>query len=143
MFSRLREAAAGRGVAFGLKLSNTLEVRNWRGVFDRDPTMYLSGRALHAVTVNLAARISDAFEGSMPLSFAGGADAFNLPDLLAGGLRTVTVCSDLLKTGGYLRLLQYPEQVDAAFDAVGATGIDDFVRRRALAGGLACRRRRP
>ena len=73
----------------------------------------------------------------MPLSFAGGADAFNLPDLLAGGLRTVTVCSDLLKTGGYLRLLQYPEQVDAAFDAVGATGIDDFVRRRALAGGLA------
>jgi len=136
MFERLRAAAAGRGVAFGLKLSNTLEVRNWRGVFDRDPTMYLSGRALHAVTANLAARISDAFEGSMPLSFAGGADAFNLPDLLAGGLRTVTVCSDLLKTGGYLRLLQYPEQVDAAFDAVGATGIDDFVRRRALAGGL-------
>ena len=137
MFERLRAAAAGRGVAFGLKLSNTLEVRNWRGVFDRDPTMYLSGRALHAVTVNLAARIGDAFEGSMPVSFAGGADAFNLPDLLAGGLRTVTVCSDLLKTGGYLRLLQYPEQVDAAFDAVGATGIDDFVRRRALAGGLA------
>ncbi len=137
MFGRLRVAAAGRGVAFGLKLSNTLEVRNWRGVFDRDPTMYLSGRALHAVTVNLASRISDAFEGSMPLSFAGGADAFNLPDLLAGGLRTVTVCSDLLKTGGYLRLLQYPAEVDAAFDAVGATDIDDFVRRRARAGGLA------
>ena len=137
MFERLRAVAAGRGVAFGLKLSNTLEVRNWRGVFDRDPTMYLSGRALHAVTVNLAARISDAFEGSMPLSFAGGADAFNVPDLLAGGLRTVTVCSDLLKTGGYLRLLQYPERVDPAFDAVDATSIDDFVRRRALADGLA------
>ena len=136
MFSRLREAAAGRGVAFGLKLSNTLEVRNGRGVFASDPTMYMSGRPLHAVTVNLAARIGDAFGGSMPLSFAGGADAFNVPDLLAGGLRTVTVCSDLLKTGGYLRLLQYPEQVDAAFDAAGATGIDDFVRRRALAGGL-------
>jgi putative selenate reductase len=136
MFGRLRAAAAGRGVAFGLKLSNTLEVRNWRGVFDRDPTMYLSGRALHAVTVNLASRISDAFGGSMPLSFAGGADAFNLPDLLAGGLRTVTVCSDLLKTGGYLRLLQYPDEVDAAFDAVGATTIDDYVRRRALADGL-------
>jgi len=136
MFGRLRAAAAGRGVAFGLKLSNTLEVRNWRGVFASDPTIYLSGRPLHAVTVNLAARISEAFEGSMPLSFAGGADAFNLPDLLASGLRTVTVCSDLLKTGGYLRLLQYPERMDAAFDAVGATGIDDFVRRRALAGGL-------
>jgi putative selenate reductase len=136
MFSRLREAAAGRGVAFGLKLSNTLEVRNWRGVFDRDPTMYLSGRPLHAVTVNLAARISETFEGTMPLSFAGGADAFNVPDLLAGGLRTITVCSDLLKTGGYLRLLQYPREVDAAFDAVGATGIDDLIVRRAAEGGL-------
>lgn len=72
----------------------------------------------------------------MPLSFAGGADAFNVPDLLAGGLRTVTVCSDLLKTGGDPRLLQYPERVDAAFDAAGATGIDDFIRRRAIAGGL-------
>jgi putative selenate reductase len=60
-----------------------------------------------------------------------------MPDLLACGLRTVTVCSDLLKSGGYLRLLQYPEQVDAAFDAAGATGIDDFVRRRALADGPA------
>ena len=40
----------------------------------------------------------------MPLSFAGGADAFNVADLLAGGLRTITVCTDLLKTGGYLRL---------------------------------------
>ncbi len=137
MFGRLRAAAAGRGVAFGLKLSNTLEVRNWRGAFDRDPTMYLSGRPLHAVTVNLAARIGDAFEGSMPVSFAGGADAFNVPDLLAGGLRTVTVCSDLLKTGGYLRLLQYPRQVDAAFDAAGASGLDDFARRRALADGFA------
>ncbi len=136
MFGRLRAAAAGRGVAFGLKLSNTLEVRNWRGVFDSDPTMYLSGRPLHAVTVNLAARIGDAFEGSMPLSFAGGADAFNVPDLLAGGLRRSRSAPTCSRPGGYLRLLQYPEEVDAAFDAVGATSIDDFVRRRAAAGGL-------
>ena len=51
MFRNLRRAAAARGLAFGLKLSNTLEVENWRSVFDRDPTMYLSGRPLHAVTV--------------------------------------------------------------------------------------------
>ena len=98
--------------------------------------MYLSGRALHAVTVNLAATLSDEFEGELPLSFAGGADAFNMAHLLAGGLRTVTVCSDLLKTGGYLRLLQYPERVEAAFEAVGARDIDDFVVRTATAEGL-------
>ena len=116
MFGRLRAAADERGLVFGLKLSNTLEVKNWRSVFERDATMYLSGRALHAVTVNLAATLSDEFAGELPLSFAGGADAFNMAHLLAGGLRTVTVCSDLLKTGGYLRLLQYPEKVEAAFE---------------------------
>ena len=136
MFRRLQAAADERGLVFGLKLSNTLEVKNWRSVFERDATMYLSGRALHAVTVNLAARLSDEFAGQLPLSFAGGADAFNMAHLLAGGLRTVTVCSDLLKTGGYLRMLQYPEKVEEAFGAVGASGIDDFVLRTAQADGL-------
>ena len=131
MFRRLRAAADARGLAFGLKLSNTLEVENTRGVFDRDPTMYMSGRALHAVTVNLAAALSEEFAGGMPLSFAGGADAFNVARLLGAGTRTVTVCSDLLKSGGYLRLRQYADEIDAAFDDVGAADTDDFIRRTA------------
>ena len=136
MFHTLRRAAAARGLTFGLKLSNTLEVENWRGVFADDPTMYLSGRALHAVTTNLAATISGEFRGTLPLSFAGGADAFNVADLLGAGMRTVTVCSDLLKSGGYLRMLQYPEKVEAAYDAVGASDTDDFIRRRASGHGF-------
>ncbi len=136
MFHNLRRAAAARGLAFGLKLSNTLEVENWRGVFDRDPTMYLSGRPLHAVTANLAATISEEFGGELPLSFAGGADCFNVADLLGAGIRTVTVCSDLLKSGGYLRMLQYMENVETAFDAVGALDTGDFVCRTARAGGF-------
>jgi len=136
MFHNLRAVGAARGLAFGLKLSNTLEVENWRGVFDQDPTMYLSGRPLHAVTVNLAATIAEEFRGDLPLSFAGGADCFNVADLLGAGIRTVTVCSDLLKSGGYLRMLQYTENVDAAFDAVGALDTADFIRRTARAGGF-------
>jgi putative selenate reductase len=136
MFHNLRRAAAARGLGFGLKLSNTLEVENWRGVFDRDPTMYLSGRPLHAVTANLAATISEEFGGELPLSFAGGADCFNVADLLGAGIRTVTVCSDLLKSGGYLRMLQYMENVETAFDAVGALDTGDFVCRTAQAGGF-------
>ncbi|MBP1705895.1 MAG: Glutamate synthase small chain [Chloroflexi bacterium] len=136
MFERLRRAAEARGVGFGLKLSNTLEVENWRTVFDRDATMYLSGRALHPVTVNLASQLAEEFGGALPLSFAGGADCFNVADLLAGGVRTVTVCSDLLKTGGYLRLLQYSQVLEAAIGATGAGDLDGFVRRTAEAGGL-------
>ncbi len=137
MFRTLQRVACERGVTFGLKLGNTLEVQNWRSVFDRDATMYLSGRALHAVTTNLAATIAEEFAGELPLSFAGGADCFNVADLLGSGMRTVTVCSDLLKSGGYLRMLQYPENIEAAFDAVGALDIPDYIRRSARAAGFA------
>ncbi len=136
MFQALRGVAATRGLAFGLKLSNTLEVENWRTVFDRDPTMYLSGRPLHAVTTNLAAMVVEELGSELPISFAGGADCFNVADLLGAGIRTVTVCSDLLKSGGYLRMLQYTENVDAAFDAAGARDTDDFISRTALARGF-------
>ena len=44
--------------------------------------MYLSGRPLHAVTANLAATLAEEFGGDLPLSFAGGADCFNVADLL-------------------------------------------------------------
>jgi len=113
MFHNLRRVAAERGRTFGLKLSNTLEVENWRTVFDADEMMYLSGRALHPATVNLASRLSEEFGGELMLSYAGGADCFNVSDLLAAGMKTVTVCSDLLKTGGYLRMLQYTENLQA------------------------------
>jgi putative selenate reductase len=136
MFTNLRTAAAARNLTFGLKLTNTLEVDNWRTVFDRDKRMYLSGRALHAVTTNLAAIVTERFP-DLPISYAGGADCFNVADLLASGMRTVTVSSDLLKSGGYLRMLQYPEKVNAAYDEVGAADTADFIRRTALAGGLA------
>ncbi|MBN2114731.1 MAG: putative selenate reductase subunit YgfK [Acidimicrobiia bacterium] len=129
MFRRLQGTAAGRGRHFGLKLSNTLEVENRRSVFPDDSMMYLSGRALHALTVNLALRLAEEYRGGIPLSFAGGADCFNGPQLLACGLRPVTVCSDLLRSGGYLRLLQYLEETTAALDAAGAADLDDFGRR--------------
>jgi NADPH-dependent glutamate synthase beta subunit-like oxidoreductase len=134
MFHNLRRIAADSERRFGLKLSNTLEVDNWRTVFDRDEMMYMSGRALHPVTANLAARISEDFRGDLMLSFAGGADCFNVADLLAAGMKTVTVCSDLLKTGGYLRMLQYMENLDDAIESVGAVDMTDFIARTAISG---------
>ncbi len=132
MFHNLRRVAAGHNLTFGLKLSNTLEVNNWRTVFEADDMMYLSGRALHAVTANLAMRISEDFRGDLLLSFAGGADAFNVAGLLKSGMKTVTVCSDLLKSGGYLRMLQYIEHLEKAIDDVGAEDLSDFVAKSAL-----------
>jgi len=120
MLHSLRTNADKLGLDFGVKLSNTLEVENFRTVFDpAEKMMYLSGRPLHAITVNLAHALSEEFDGDLPMSFSAGADCFNAPDLLAAGMQTITVCSDLLKTGGYLRLLQYIESVrDACTSAM-------------------------
>lgn len=134
MFHNLRRVARARDLTFGLKLTNTLEVENWRTVFDDDEWMYLSGRALHPVTTNLANLLNEEFRGDLLFSFAGGADAFNVADLLAGGMKTITTCSDLLKSGGYLRMIQYMEQVREAVDKVGAMDITDFIARSAVTG---------
>ncbi len=133
MFHNLQRIARKEGLTFGLKLSNTLEVENHRMAFPDDDMMYLSGRALHAVTANLALRLSEEFRGDMLLSFAGGADAFNVTDLLRSGMTTITVCSDLLKTGGYLRMPQYLEELNQGLDKTDACDLTDLIGRTALA----------
>jgi len=127
MLRNLRGVADECGLEFGVKLSNTLEVENARTVFDaNEKTMYLSGRPLHAITVNLAGVLADEFDGDLLMSFSAGANCFNAADLLAAGMQTVTTCSDLLKTGGYLRLLQYMENLDEAMARARVRNLDDF-----------------
>ena len=123
----LRETAEQHGVQFGVKLSNTLEVVNHRTVFAAsEQQMYLSGRPLHALTANIAADLATEFGGELLISFAGGANAFNAPDLIAAGMSTVTTCSDLLGPGGYLRLLQYIDHTAKAMEELGARDIGQF-----------------
>ena len=127
MLRNLRAVADACGLEFGVKLSNTLEVENHRPVFDEsEKMMYLSGRPLHAITANLASKLSHEFDGDLLMSFSAGANCFNSPELLATGMQTVTVCSDLLKPGGYLRLLQYVESLDDAMQTSGAANLDSF-----------------
>ncbi|MGB5290692.1 MAG: putative selenate reductase subunit YgfK [Lysobacterales bacterium] len=135
MLRSLKNIALKCGLHFGVKLSNTLEVENSRTVFNAVEKMsYLSGRPLHAITVNLAAQLSEEFDGDLPMSFSAGADCFNAADLLAAGMQTITVCSDLLKTGGYLRLLQYIDLVREAFMFTGAADVREYAFAKAFAG---------
>jgi hypothetical protein len=85
------------------------------------------------VTTNLALRLSEEFKGDLLLSYAGGADAFNVSDLMRSGMATITVCSDLLKTGGYLRLPQYIEELNKEMDKAGASSLEDFIANSAVA----------
>lgn len=108
LIDKLSESAKKSGVEFGLKLTNTLESLNIKTVLpDNENMVYMSGRALHPISINAAALLQEEYNGALNISFSGGADAFNFPSIIASNLKPVTVCSDLLKPGGYSRLPQY------------------------------------
>ncbi len=124
----LKKAAEKNNVNFYVKLTNTLECINNKDIFSKDEKMmYMSGRALHPISINLARKLQNDFDGKIDISFSGGADCFNTPEILGCGLKPVTVCSDLLKPGGYTRLKQYTDEINTQFDNLKSRNIDDFI----------------
>ncbi|MEN6594931.1 MAG: putative selenate reductase subunit YgfK [Clostridiaceae bacterium] len=108
MFKRLVSLAECKGVQFGLKLTNTFPVGIARNELPGNE-MYMSGRSLFPLTIELAHRISREFDGRMRLSFSGGADYNNIGDLFDAGIWPVTLATTLLKPGGYQRAKQIAE----------------------------------
>jgi putative selenate reductase len=103
MLERLQQRAKLNGRVFGIKLTNTLGVVNGG---ERLPgnEMYMSGRSLFPLAVNLAARLAEEFNGRLPISFSAGVSQNNATDLMACGIRPLTLATDLLKPGGFARL---------------------------------------
>lgn len=129
---RLRSLAAGRGLTFGAKFSNTLVVENHKSFFPAsEQVMYLSGAPLHVLTFELCRRFREAFGDELPISFSAGVDAKNFTDCVAAGFAPVTTCTDLLKPGGYARLPKYLDQLQARMKARGVTNVPDFVMAEA------------
>ncbi len=108
----LQKKADKNQLQFSIKLTNTLESLNHKEVFSaNEEMMYMSGKALHPISINLAAKLQNQFNGKLDISFSGGADAFNIAHIVNCGLSPATVCTDLLKPGGYGRLAQYIENL--------------------------------
>lgn len=114
LIESLQDAARTSGVHFGVKLTNTLEVVNAGNLPAGERMLYLSGRALHPVSIALAAKLREQFGDGLDISFCAGVDAFNAGAVLGTGLSPVTVCTDLLKPGGYGRLRQCVEAMRSA-----------------------------
>lgn len=110
MFCRLMKLAKETGVAFGLKLTNTKPV-DITGNFLPGSEAYMSGRALFPLSINLAAKISREFKGELPISFAGGADIYNIGEIYGSGIYPVTMATNILKPGGYQRMTQLIDAV--------------------------------
>ncbi|MEI7884958.1 MAG: putative selenate reductase subunit YgfK, partial [Clostridia bacterium] len=111
MLKRLKVLAKKEGKEFGVKLSNTLPCINGRGVLPGDE-MYMSGRALYPLTINLAKMIASEFNGDLIISFSGGADATNIAELYMTGIQPITLATTILKPGGYQRLEQIAKVLD-------------------------------
>ncbi len=139
MIDRLDSFAQLNGRRFGIKLTNTLVVANERGILP-EVRMYLSGAPLHVLAVTLADRLHEALPGKLalgagvgrvPVAFSAGVDKNNVADAVALGLEPVTICSDLLKPGGYGRLTGALKQL---VRDMGARGVSDLAGLRRAAG---------
>jgi putative selenate reductase len=114
MISRLQKFAAEENGDFGVKLSNTLPVKNRKNVLAGNE-MYMSGRSLYPLTINVAAKLAESFNGNLSISYSGGATAYNTNEILNCGIYPVTYATDLLKPGGYRRLNQIAKSISEHF----------------------------
>jgi putative selenate reductase len=100
---RLKMAADQAGRRFGVQLTNTFPVDTYGDVLPAD-RMYMSGKGLYPISINVAAVLNAFFDGALLMSYSGGADAENIAEIVNAGIAPVTVSAVLLKAGGYLNL---------------------------------------
>ena len=112
MFRRLLALAGERGLEFGLKLSNTFPVDVKQGELPSEE-MYMAGKSLFPLTIEMARRVSKEFDGRLRLSYSGGADFFNIDKLFQCGIWPITMATTELKPGGYQRFTQIGEKLEA------------------------------
>ena len=83
--------------------------------------------------MNVAKKLSEAFDGSLRISYSGGADAHNIKNIVQAGIWPVTVATTLLKPGGYERFAQLAQcfegQRGQAFTRVNVKALDDLLAK--------------
>ncbi|MCR4907903.1 MAG: putative selenate reductase subunit YgfK, partial [Lachnospiraceae bacterium] len=138
MFRRLIRLTGEKGLEFGLKLTNTFPV----DVAARElpsEEMYMAGRSLFPLTIHLARRISEEFDGALRISFSGGAVLQNIKELFDAGIWPITMATNILKPGGYERLVQLGERIGSCgserfkgIDVAALTALDEGVEEKPI-----------
>ena len=112
MLQRLVKLSGEMGLEFGVKITNTFPVDVKAGELPSEE-MYMSGKSLYPLSISLAAKLSREFDGKLRISYSGGADAFNIDRIVGCGIWPVTVATTILKPGGYQRLQQMADSLEA------------------------------
>lgn len=115
MLQRLQALADEKGLEFGVKITNTFPVDIKAGELPGNE-MYMSGKSLYPLSMSVAQKLAEDFDGKLRISYSGGADAFNIEEIVNAGIWPVTMATTMLKPGGYQRLLQMAELFEAKAD---------------------------
>lgn len=141
LIGELNQYAKDRDHRFGIKLTNTLVVKNDKQWMPEE-TMYLSGPPLHVLAAALLDELCahlpgdlmiPGHDGDIQVSFSAGVTKDNVADTVAMGVGPATICSDLLKPGGYGRLAPTLRNLTQAVRTVGASDLKSW-RAARLAG---------
>ena len=96
---------------FGIKLTNTFPVfvknQELSGT-----QMYMSGPPLYPIAIKAVQLLAEGCNGDLVISYSGGADEWNMKELLECGISCVTFSSILLKTGGYKNITKLLKKAD-------------------------------
>lgn len=130
MFKRLMALCGEKGLEFGVKITNTFPVDVKQQELPSEE-MYMSGKSLYPLSISLAAKLAEEFGGKLRISYSGGADTFNMRQIVDAGIWPVTVATTLLKPGGYQRLTQLAEATQAKGVVFGGV---DVAAAKKLAG---------
>ncbi|MDR2909682.1 MAG: putative selenate reductase subunit YgfK [Oscillospiraceae bacterium] len=122
MLKRLQKLAQSLSLTFGVKLTNTFPVKITKGELPGEE-MYMSGRSLFPLSIEVARRLAAAFEGNLRISYSGGADIHNIGAIRDAGVWPITLATTILKPGGYERLNQIAGALSGRKDETFA-GVD-------------------
>lgn len=126
MMKRLEKFAEKYNRKVGAKFTNTLVVKNNQNVF-KDKVMYLSGAPLHVLSMNAMHRFRSEMGADFHISFSAGIAKHNFVDAVCCNMKPITVCTDLLKTGGYTRLYDYLKNLKTAMEEMDCNNLKQFL----------------
>ena len=92
LIARLMATAKQQGLSFGVKVSNTFPGDDQKRGAARRVHVYVRTGAVPAQHQTVARQLSNHFDGTLPFSYSGGADAFNVESILKTGIRPRHFC---------------------------------------------------
>ena len=129
MMKRLQSKAKAWKRFLGAKFTNTLVVGGDHSKLS-EQEQYLSGPPLHVIAMEALHKFRESMGADFPVSFSAGIEAANIVDTLACNILPVTVCTDLLKNGGYTRLSKYFKNIEETFAQMEVANLYQYILKK-------------